>query len=108
MVIEKVQEIKQAEKRAEEILHNAELKAVAIKNTISLRLKELKAEKEKDLAEEIKRYKDISGKDTEKKIASLTEKYRRQKDDIMQVSQKKINLVTEQIWEEIKREVFRQ
>ncbi|MCM8820785.1 MAG: hypothetical protein NC932_02400 [Candidatus Omnitrophica bacterium] len=108
MVIEKVKEIKEAEERAEEILHNAELKAVAIKNSISLKLQELRAEKEKTLAEEIKRNRDISEKDTEKRIISLTEKYRKQKDDIIRVSQKKIPLVTEQIWEEIKKEVFRQ
>ncbi|HOL21272.1 MAG TPA: hypothetical protein PLQ41_00255 [bacterium] len=105
MVIEKVQEIKQAEKRAEEILKDAEGKAAVIKNSLSLKLQELRAEKEKILAAEIKRYRDISEKEAEKKIASLTEQYRKQKEDVMRAYQKKIPLVTEEIWGEIKEKV---
>jgi len=106
MVIEKVKEIKEAEKRAEEILREAEKKASGIKGLLSLRLKELIEQKERDLAEETKRYRTLSEKETERKINILSQQYKDKKQGLIQEYQRKIVTVSGHIWKEIEKDVF--
>ena len=106
MVIEKVKEIKEAEKRAEEILREAEKKASDIKGSLSFRLKELIEQKERDLAEEIKRYRTLSEKETERKINILSQQYKDRKQGLIQEYQQKIIIASEYIWKEIEKDVF--
>jgi len=106
MVIEKVKEIKEAEKRADEILREAEKKASGIKGSLSLRLKELIEQKERDLAEEIKRYRTLSEKDTERKINILSQQYKDKKQGLIQEYQQKIMTVSGHIWKEIEKDVL--
>ncbi|MCX8083010.1 MAG: hypothetical protein N3D17_06430 [bacterium] len=106
MVIEKVKEIKEAEDKAEEILKEAERKALTIRNSLSAQLERLRQEKEKFLEAEIKKYRSISESATTKKIAELEEEYRRKREEKSRQYQKNIIFVADSIWSEIKKDIM--
>jgi len=102
MVMEKVQEIKQAEKKADAIIRDAEEKAGDIASSLEVEVNNLKDAKEKHLALEIKKYREAWDKKAEERITLLQQEYLRKSAVIREKSERKVIDVTDSVWKELK------
>ena len=105
MVMEKVQEIKRAEERADAIIRRAQEKAGGIATSLEAEINALRDVKEKHLSLEVRKYAENVDKKTEERITLLKQEYFHKSAGIKERSERRTADAAENVWKELKEEL---